>query len=123
MIDKKAIIRKIESLPDADLKKISEFLSSLEERPDARNCRANALSRVVGICDGPQDLAEKHDSYQAPLTVCTANNPSLPGVEGAPARPARLFARGTPAEDSQRQTHGLRSAKPGRSDIGAERAD
>jgi len=34
MIDKKAIIRKIESLPDADLKKISEFLSSLEERPE-----------------------------------------------------------------------------------------
>jgi len=45
MIDKKAIIRKIESLPDA------------------RNYKAAALSRVVGICDGPQDLAEKHDSY------------------------------------------------------------
>lgn len=63
MIDKKAIIRKIESLPDADLKKISEFLSSLEDRPDARDYKADALSRVIGICDGPQDLAEKHDSY------------------------------------------------------------
>ena len=61
MIDKKAIIRKIGSLPDA------------------RNYRADALSRVVGICDGPQDLAENHDSYQAPFTTCTANNPSLPG--------------------------------------------
>jgi len=87
MIDKKAIIRMIESLPDADLMKISEFLSSLEERPDARNYRADALSRVVGICDGPQDLAEKHDSYQAPLTACTANFPGLTGAEGAPPNP------------------------------------
>ena len=105
MIDKKAIIRMIESLPDA------------------RNYRADALSRVVGICDGPQDLAEKHDSYQTPLTACTANYPSLPGTEGAPVQPARLTARGTPAEDIRKQTHGLRSAKPGRSDIGAERTD
>jgi len=79
MIDKKEIIRKIESLPDA------------------RNCRADALSRVVGICDGPQDLAEKHDSYQAPLTACTANYPSLPGVEGAPLNP-RVFSRAAPRQ-------------------------
>jgi hypothetical protein len=63
MIDKKAIMRKIESLPDADFKKISKFLSSLEERPDTRKHRADALSSVIGICEGPQDLAERHDSY------------------------------------------------------------
>jgi hypothetical protein len=34
MIDEEAIMRKIDSLPDADLKKISKFLSSLDERPD-----------------------------------------------------------------------------------------
>lgn len=63
MIDKEAIMRKIDSLPDADLKKISKFLSSLEERPDTRKHKADALSSVIGICEGPQDLAEKHDNY------------------------------------------------------------
>jgi len=63
MIDKEAIMRKIEALSDADLKKISTFLSSLEEKPDTRKHKADALSSVIGICEGPQDLAEKHDSY------------------------------------------------------------
>jgi hypothetical protein len=63
MIDREAIMRKIDSLPDADLKKISKFLSSLEEKPDTRKQKADALSGVIGICEGPQDLAEKHDSY------------------------------------------------------------
>jgi len=63
MIDKEAIMRKIEALPDADLKKISTFLSSLEEKPDTRKHRADALSSVIGICEGPQDLAEMHDNY------------------------------------------------------------
>jgi hypothetical protein len=63
MIDKEAIMRKIEALPDADLKKISTFLSSLEEKPYTRKHRADALSSVIGICEGPQDLAEKHDNY------------------------------------------------------------
>lgn len=63
MIDREAIMRKIDSLPDADLMKISKFLSSLEEKPDTRKQKADALSGVIGICEGPQDLAEKHDSY------------------------------------------------------------
>ena len=63
MIDKETIIRKIAALLDADLQKISEFLSSLEERPDRGKYKTDALSSVVGICEGPRDLAEKHDSY------------------------------------------------------------
>jgi hypothetical protein len=63
MIDKEVIIKKIESLPDTDLQKVAEFLSLLEERRDARKQKADALSEVIGICEGPQDLAEKHDSY------------------------------------------------------------
>lgn len=55
-------MRKIDSLPDADLKKISKLLSFLEERPDTGKHKADALSSVIGICEGPQDLAEKHDS-------------------------------------------------------------
>ena len=40
-----------------------EAVSFLEERPDTEKHKADALSRVIGICEGPQDLAEKHDSY------------------------------------------------------------
>jgi hypothetical protein len=40
-----------------------EAMSSLEERPDTGKHKADALSSVIGICDGPQDLAEKHDNY------------------------------------------------------------
>ncbi len=63
MIDKEAIMKKIASLPDAELQRVAEFVSALEERPDARKRKADALSSVIGICEGPQDLAEKHDSY------------------------------------------------------------
>jgi hypothetical protein len=61
MIDKEVIMKKIATLPDADLQRVAEFLSSLEERPDARIQKADALSGVIGICEGPQDLAEKHN--------------------------------------------------------------
>jgi hypothetical protein len=61
MIDKEVIMKKIATLPDADLQRVAEFLSSLEERPDARKQKADALSGVIGICEGPQDLAEKHN--------------------------------------------------------------
>jgi hypothetical protein len=40
-----------------------EAMSSQEERPDTGKCKAYAISSVIGICEGPQDLAEKHDSY------------------------------------------------------------
>jgi len=63
MIDKEVIMKKIATLPDADLQRVAEFLSSLEEIQDARKQKADALSSVIGICEGPRDLAEKHDSY------------------------------------------------------------
>jgi hypothetical protein len=63
MIEKEAIMKKIESLPDADLQKVAEYLNSLEERRNIGKYRADALSGVIGICEGPQDLAENHDSY------------------------------------------------------------
>jgi hypothetical protein len=40
-----------------------EAMSSLEVKPDTRKHKTDALSGVIGICEGPQDLAEKHDSY------------------------------------------------------------
>ncbi len=60
--DRKMIIKKIESLPEEDLSVVADLLDTLERREPKRNKR-NALAEVIGICEGPPDLADKHDSY------------------------------------------------------------
>jgi len=63
MPDKDAIIRKIRSLPDTDLQEVAEYLDFLEEKKTSRKRKPDALSQVIGICEGPSDLAGKHDRY------------------------------------------------------------
>lgn len=63
MPDKDEIIKKIQSLPDTDLQEVAEYLDFLEEKKTSRKRKPDALSLVIGICEGPSDLAEKHDSY------------------------------------------------------------
>jgi hypothetical protein len=63
MQDKDVIIKKIQSLPDTDLQEIAEYLDFLDEKKVSRKRKPDALSQVIGICEGPSDLAEKHDSY------------------------------------------------------------
>jgi len=63
MLDRDAIIKKIQSLADTDLQVVAEFLQSLGTKKAAGKHKPDALSQVIGICDGPSDLAEKHDSY------------------------------------------------------------
>jgi len=58
MIDREEIIAKIRSLPDDLLKGVAEFIRRLEERR-----KKDVLSDVIGICEGPSDLAERHDKY------------------------------------------------------------
>ena len=58
MIDREEIIAKIRSLPDDLLKEVAEFIRRLEERR-----KKDVLSNVIGICEGPPDLAERHDKY------------------------------------------------------------
>lgn len=55
MIEREQIIKKIKTLPEDALKKIVDFIKTLEEE--------NPLDKVIGICEGPHDLAEKHDKY------------------------------------------------------------
>lgn len=61
MQDRDAIIKKIQSLADTDLKAVADFLRTLETKKAAGKHKADALSQVIGICEGPSDLAEKHD--------------------------------------------------------------
>ncbi len=59
MIDREEIIAKIRSLPDDLLKEVAEFIRRLEEE----RRKKDVLSDVIGICEGPPDLAERHDKY------------------------------------------------------------
>lgn len=59
MIDREEIIAKIRSLPDDLLKEVAEFIRRLEEEKHKKD----VLSDVIGICEGPPDLAERHDKY------------------------------------------------------------
>ena len=63
MQDRDAIIEKIRSLPDIDLQEVADYLDFLEGKKRAQKHKTDALSQVIGICDGPSDLADKHDSY------------------------------------------------------------
>jgi hypothetical protein len=63
MADREAIMKKIQSLPEVDLQEVARLLDSMEEEKAARKRKPSALSQVIGICEGPPDLAEEHDSY------------------------------------------------------------
>jgi len=62
MFDRKMIIKKIESLPEEDLSEVADLLDTLERR-ETRRSKGNTLDEVIGICEGPSDLADKHDNY------------------------------------------------------------
>jgi len=55
LIKRAHIIKKIKTLLDDALRKIADFIKTLEEE--------NPLDKVIGICEGPHDLAEMHDKY------------------------------------------------------------
>jgi len=55
LIEREQIIKKIMTLSEEALKKVADFIKTLEEE--------NPLDKVIGICEGPRDLAERHDKY------------------------------------------------------------
>lgn len=63
MLDRGLIIKKIKSLPEEDLDKVADLLESLEQERKVKRRKEDALSKVIGICEGPEDLADRHDSY------------------------------------------------------------
>jgi len=60
VIDREEIIAKIRTLPEDLLKEVAEFIKTLEEKERKKK---DILSEVIGICEGPSDLAERHDKY------------------------------------------------------------
>jgi hypothetical protein len=72
MVTRERLIEKIKSLPEDELGEVADFIEFLEERkarepepmPESAQVKeTDPLARVIGICEGPSDLAERHDKY------------------------------------------------------------
>jgi hypothetical protein len=64
MASREQVIEKIKTLPDESLGEVADFLEQLEDRSRLRpKKKADILSRAIGACEGPVDLAESHDRY------------------------------------------------------------
>jgi len=67
MLEREYIVERIKSLPEESLKEIADFIEFL----DAKRRRSveegkeegDPLTKVIGICEGPSDLAERHNKY------------------------------------------------------------
>ena len=44
-------------------KQVHFLIDLLQRQKTARKHKLDTLSQVIGICEGPPDLAEEHDSY------------------------------------------------------------
>jgi len=64
MLEIEYIIKRIKSLPEDNLKEVADFIEFLEiKRKRLAEKKEDSLSKIIGICEGPSDLAEKHNKY------------------------------------------------------------
>ena len=57
-------MKRINSLPEDILEEVVDFIDFLEsKRKKLSIVKEDPLSKTIGICEGPSDLAEKHDKY------------------------------------------------------------
>jgi len=69
MMEMEYIIERIKSLPDESLKEVTDFIEFLETKrkrvaeEKEKEGEGDPLARVIGICEGPSDMAERHDKY------------------------------------------------------------
>ena len=67
MLEREYIVERIKSLPEDALKEVIDFIEFLEAKRkrsvEEGNVEGDPLARVIGICEGPSDLAERHDKY------------------------------------------------------------
>jgi len=63
------LMERIKSLPDESLQEVTDFIEFLEAKrkrragDKAKKAGKDPLAAVIGICEGPSDLAEKHTTY------------------------------------------------------------
>jgi hypothetical protein len=64
MLQREYIVRRINSLPEDSLEEVADFIEFLEsKRKKLSRVKEDPLSKTIGICEGPTDLAEKHNQY------------------------------------------------------------
>jgi hypothetical protein len=63
------LMERIKSLPDESLREVTDFIEFLEAKrkrmagAKAKKEGKDPMAAVIGICEGPSDLAEKHTTY------------------------------------------------------------
>nr|MDO8080039.1 DUF2281 domain-containing protein [Candidatus Freyarchaeota archaeon] len=65
-MDRDNLIQKVRSLPEDSLKEVIDFIEHLEKKRktgERKKEKKDFLADVIGICEGPSDLAERHDKY------------------------------------------------------------
>ena len=64
MASRDQIIDKIRMLSEENLSEVADFLDQMDEKSKkGSKAKGDLLSTVIGICEGPADLAERHDKY------------------------------------------------------------
>jgi len=67
MLEREYIMKRIKSLPEDTLEEVADFIEFLEVKKKIVEKKekeeVDPLSKVIGICEGPSDLAEMHDKY------------------------------------------------------------
>jgi len=75
MLETKYIVKRVKSLPDESLREVADFIEFLEvkrmrlvEKKENKENKENKekgdlFAKAIGICEGPSDLAERHDKY------------------------------------------------------------
>ena len=64
MLQREYIVKRINTLPEDILEEVVDFIDFLEsKRKRLSLVKEDPLSKTIGICEGPSDLAENHDKY------------------------------------------------------------
>ena len=70
MLEREYIIERIKKMPEENLKEIVDFAEFLDakrrrlvEEEEKEGEGGDPFTKVIGICEGPSDLAERHDKY------------------------------------------------------------
>lgn len=64
MLQREYIEKRIKLLSEDNLKEVGDFIAFLEsKRKKLYRKKEDPLSKTIGICEGPTDLADKHNKY------------------------------------------------------------
>jgi len=64
MLQRESIEKRIKLLSEDNLKEVGDFIAFLEsKRKRLHRKKEDPLSKTIGICEGPTDLADKHNKY------------------------------------------------------------